>query len=83
MAKSLGSPLLLAAVWCAMAGMMVCGALCYAELAVRFPEALLPPESRARLDAFVDEGRHGDMAWMETRRAERAQPRRLTWAPPI
>ncbi|HEX5718050.1 MAG TPA: amino acid permease, partial [Thermoanaerobaculia bacterium] len=39
MAKSLGSPLLLAAVWCAMAGMMVCGALCYAELAVRFPEA--------------------------------------------
>ena len=39
MAKSLGSPLLLGAVWCAMAGMMVCGALCYAELAVRFPEA--------------------------------------------
>ena len=39
MAKSLGSPLLLAAVWCAMAGMTVCGALCYAELAVRFPEA--------------------------------------------
>lgn len=39
MAKSLGSPLLLGAVWCAMAVMMVCGALCYAELAVRFPEA--------------------------------------------
>lgn len=39
MAKSLGSPLLLGAVWCAMAGMMICGALCYAELAVRFPEA--------------------------------------------
>ena len=39
MAKSLGSPLLLAAVWCAMAGMMACGALGYAELAVRFPEA--------------------------------------------
>lgn len=39
MAKSLGSPLLLAAVWCAMAGMTVCGALCYTELAVRFPEA--------------------------------------------
>lgn len=39
MAKSLGSPLLLGSVWCAMAVMMVCGALCYAELAVRFPEA--------------------------------------------
>lgn len=39
MAKSLGSPLLLGAVWCAMAGTMLCGALCYAELAVRFPEA--------------------------------------------
>lgn len=39
MAKSLGSPLLLGAVWCAMAGMTVCGALCYSELAVRFPEA--------------------------------------------
>lgn len=39
MAKSLGSPLLLAAVWCAMAGMAVSGALCYSELAVRFPEA--------------------------------------------
>ena len=38
MAKSLGSPLLLAAVWCAMAGMAICGALCYSELAVRFPE---------------------------------------------
>ena len=39
MAKSLGSPLLLAAVWCALAGMMICGALCYSELAVRFPES--------------------------------------------
>jgi basic amino acid/polyamine antiporter, APA family len=39
MAKSLGSPLLLGAVWCGMAVMMVCGALCYSELAVRFPEA--------------------------------------------
>ena len=39
MAKSLGSPLLLGAVWCALAGMTVCGALCYSELAVRFPEA--------------------------------------------
>jgi APA family basic amino acid/polyamine antiporter len=39
MAKSLGSPLLLALVWCATASMAICGALCYAELAVRFPEA--------------------------------------------
>jgi APA family basic amino acid/polyamine antiporter len=39
MAKSLGSPLLLAGVWCATAGMAICGALCYSELAVRFPEA--------------------------------------------
>lgn len=39
MAKSLGSPLLLGAVWCGMAFVMVCGALCYSELAVRFPEA--------------------------------------------
>jgi len=38
MATLLGSPLLLAAVWCAMAALMACGALCYAELAVRFPE---------------------------------------------
>lgn len=39
MAKSLGSPLLLAAVWCGMAVVALCGALCYAELAVRFPHA--------------------------------------------
>jgi basic amino acid/polyamine antiporter, APA family len=39
MAKSLGSPLLLAAVWCGMGLMAMCGALCYSELAVRFPLA--------------------------------------------
>lgn len=39
MAKSLGSPLLLAAVWCGMALVAICGALCYSELAVRFPLA--------------------------------------------
>jgi APA family basic amino acid/polyamine antiporter len=38
MARSLGSPALLLAVWLAMALMTLCGALCYAELAVRFPE---------------------------------------------
>jgi APA family basic amino acid/polyamine antiporter len=39
MAKSLGSPLLLAAIWCGMALVAMCGALCYSELAVRFPHA--------------------------------------------
>ena len=39
MAKSLGSPLLLMAVWCAMAVMACAGALCYAQLAVSFPQA--------------------------------------------
>lgn len=39
MAKSLGSPLLLLAVWAAMALMACAGALCYAELAVSLPEA--------------------------------------------
>ncbi len=39
MAKSLGSPLLLLIVWLIMGGMALCGALCYGELAARFPEA--------------------------------------------
>ncbi len=39
MAKSLGSPLLLALVWIGMAFMAMCGALCYAELAIRMPES--------------------------------------------
>lgn len=39
MAKSLGSPLLLGLVWIGMALMAMCGALCYAELAIRFPES--------------------------------------------
>src|SRR5271156_3055962 len=37
MARSLGSPVLLAAVWCGMGLITLCGALCYSELAVRFP----------------------------------------------
>jgi APA family basic amino acid/polyamine antiporter len=37
MAKSLGSPALLAAVWCGMALMTLAGALCFTELAVRNP----------------------------------------------
>ena len=39
MAKSLGSPLLLAAVWCGMGAFALCGAFCYSELAVRYPQA--------------------------------------------
>jgi len=39
MAKSLGSPLLLAGVWLAMALMALCGALCYSELAIRYPQS--------------------------------------------
>lgn len=39
MAKSLGSPLWLLIVWLAMGAMAVCGALCFGELASRFPEA--------------------------------------------
>jgi APA family basic amino acid/polyamine antiporter len=39
MAKSLGSPLWLLVVWLVMGAMAVCGALCYGELAARYPEA--------------------------------------------
>jgi APA family basic amino acid/polyamine antiporter len=37
MARSLGSPLLLAAVWCGMGLVTLCGALCYSELAINYP----------------------------------------------
>jgi APA family basic amino acid/polyamine antiporter len=37
MARSLGSPALLAAIWCGMGLVTLCGALCYSELAVQFP----------------------------------------------
>ncbi|HEY2822298.1 MAG TPA: amino acid permease [Candidatus Acidoferrum sp.] len=39
MAKSLGSPLLLLIVWLALAVMTLCGALCYSELGIRFPQS--------------------------------------------
>jgi APA family basic amino acid/polyamine antiporter len=39
MARSLGSPLWLAVVWLAMGAVALSGALCYGELAARFPEA--------------------------------------------
>ena len=39
MAKDLGSPMLLLGVWVVMGAMALCGALCYGELAARYPEA--------------------------------------------
>ncbi|HKP10571.1 MAG TPA: amino acid permease [Blastocatellia bacterium] len=39
MSKSIGSPLWIAAVWLGVGAMSLCGALCYGELAARFPEA--------------------------------------------
>src|SRR6266436_5705601 len=39
MARSIGSPLWLLVVWLVMGVMALCGALCYGELAARFPEA--------------------------------------------
>lgn len=39
MAKSLGSPFWLLIVWLVMGAMAACGALCYGELAARYPEA--------------------------------------------
>lgn len=39
MAKALGSPMWLLVVWLSMGAMALCGALCYGELAARFPEA--------------------------------------------
>ena len=39
MAKDLGSPMWLLIVWLVMGAMALCGALCYGELAARYPEA--------------------------------------------
>jgi epoxyqueuosine reductase len=35
------------------------------------------PDAPARLRAFLDDARHGDMVWMETRAGERADPQTL------
>jgi epoxyqueuosine reductase len=45
--------------------------------AVGFAPAALAPEAGAGLRAFLAAGRHGEMAWMETRAAQRADPRAL------
>src|SRR5262245_28090033 len=39
MAKSVGSPFWLLVIWLMTAAMTLCGAICYGELASRFPEA--------------------------------------------
>src|SRR5262244_1612880 len=39
MSKSIGSPLWIAAVWIVVGLLSLLGALCYAELAARYPEA--------------------------------------------
>src|SRR5512132_1676518 len=39
MAKDLASPMWLLIVWLVMGAMALCGALCYGELAARYPEA--------------------------------------------
>lgn len=39
MAKALGSPMWLLIVWLVMGALALCGALCYGELAARYPEA--------------------------------------------
>jgi APA family basic amino acid/polyamine antiporter len=57
MAKSLGSPFWLLVVWLLMGGMALSGALCYGELAARFPEAgggyVYLREGYGRLIAFL------------------------------
>jgi epoxyqueuosine reductase len=44
---------------------------------VGFAPAALGPEARARLKAFVAEGKHGDMGWLAERVDERSHPQSL------
>ncbi len=39
--------------------------------------ATLAPEASARLHAWLSDGRHGDMIWMESRADERSDPQKL------
>lgn len=43
----------------------------------RFTSASLPAEISERLDAFLSEGRHGDMAWLDARKEQRGNPQTL------
>ncbi len=44
---------------------------------LKITRAALPPEPGQRLQQFVAASRHGDMAWLEDRQHERANPRHL------
>jgi epoxyqueuosine reductase len=45
--------------------------------AVGFARAALGPETGVRLRDFLDGGHHGEMAWLEARSDQRADPRKL------
>src|SRR5689334_22955152 len=45
--------------------------------AVGFCAASLGAEARARLSAFLAQGRHGDMGWLQNRADQRSHPRAL------
>jgi epoxyqueuosine reductase len=50
-------------------------ALGFSTIGVAKPDAV--PEAKARLEEFLAQGAHGDMAWMETTAARRASPAAL------
>jgi hypothetical protein len=50
-------------------------ALGFSAIGITKPDAA--PETRGRLEAFLADGAHGDMAWMETTAARRGDPREL------
>ena len=50
-------------------------ALGFADMGIASADAI--PEARARLAAWLAQGAHGDMLWMENRADERSDPRRL------
>ncbi len=45
--------------------------------AIGFAPAVLGPEVRARLQDFLDQNHHGEMAWLSERTDQRSQPRDL------
>ncbi len=45
--------------------------------AARFTAPVLPDGTKERLRVFLEEGRHGDMAWMRTHEERRADPKML------
>ena len=50
-------------------------ALGFADIGITRADAI--PEARARLQAWLDSGAHGDMLWMESRADERGSPQGL------